>query len=206
MSKGDTKGWRKGKLKDIRDQRFGRLVVLQPAGYYATPNGKYTQALWECVCDCGKVLKVQGGKLRAGHTKSCGCYVADVAKSRVGSLNQSWRGGRTKTEGGYIRVKAYGHPASQQDYVLEHRLVMETFLGRYLTEDETVHHKNGDRSDNRIENLELRAGPHGKGQRVQDLVAYAKEILARYGEDGQDASPAPNVNNNGAEKNTIHGN
>ena len=85
---------------------------------------------------------------------------------------------------GYVLVLMPEHPSSSiAGYVLEHRLVMERALGRPLEPFETVHHLNGIRSDNRLENLELWARiTQPSGQRVKDLVSYASQILALYGD------------------------
>ena len=76
--------------------------------------------------------------------------------------NFFWGGGRTVDKTGYVRLHKPDHPRARRGYVLEHRLVMERRLGRFLEPGEVVHHRNGVRDDNRDENLELFAsnGPH----------------------------------------------
>ena len=72
-----------------------------------------------------------------------------------GELHPEWKGGRHENKNGYIQVYMPEHPTHNGKYVLEHRLVMEKHLGRYLLPTEVVHHRNGVKDDNRIENLEV---------------------------------------------------
>lgn len=80
------------------------------------------------------------------------------------------------TELGYLRV----HRSGRSVYV--HREVMENKLGRPLYDHERVHHINGDRKDNRPENLELWSISQPPGQRVEDKLIWAKQILETYKE------------------------
>ena len=80
-----------------------------------------------------------------------------------------------------MMVWAPGHPrAGKSQYVFEHILVMELVLGRHLLRQESVHHRNGVREDNRPENLELWTRPQPAGIRVSDAIVWAREILTRY--------------------------
>lgn len=86
-------------------------------------------------------------------------------------------------EQGYVQVYAPDHPNARQDgRVPEHRLVMSRILGRALLSGESVHHRSGDKTDNRPANLELWVSTQPKGQRPRDLVEWAREIIALYPE------------------------
>jgi len=74
---------------------------------------------------------------------------------KTGEANSNWKGGTYRSLG-YVMQYCPNHPhANRWGYALQHRLIMEQYLGRYLDPKEIVHHKNGDITDNRIENLQL---------------------------------------------------
>lgn len=156
---------------DLSGQRFGRLIV-DFASMRPDSQGCFTY--WICVCDCGNVKRVSRMALKQGMTKSCGCLKKDLGQQRTGPLAHNWKGGRRINAGGYITVRHNGR------HVGEHRLVMEAHLGRELLPGETVHHANGMRDDNRIENLELWSKSQPAGQRVVDKILWAIEFLESY--------------------------
>lgn len=109
--------------------------------------------------------------------------VCTVCADRAGANNANWKGGMSRHHKGYVLVKAWGHPrAGRQGYVFEHVLVLEGVLGRHLLPEESVHHLNGVRDDNRPENLELWTRPQPSGIRAIDALAWARQILALYGD------------------------
>lgn len=88
--------------------------------------------------------------LRAG-------FKSPKSRSHKGPEHHNWTGGTYRHSAGYVYELAPDHPsaARAKGYVLQHRLVMERHLGRHLDDNEIVHHINGAKDDNRIENLEI---------------------------------------------------
>src|SRR3989344_2916413 len=87
------------------------------------------------------------------------------------------------TKDGYCYVYFRSHPfADKSGRIYEHRLLMEKKLGRYILPFENVHHKNGKKGDNRLENLELWTRFQPTCARVKDVVKWAKEVLELYGD------------------------
>lgn len=82
---------------------------------------------------------------------------------------------------GYRRLYRPEHPnASKTGSIAEHTVIMTEYLGRALVKGENVHHINGDKLDNRLDNLEIWNTNQPPGQRAEDKVAYAIEILKLY--------------------------
>ena len=119
----------------------------------------------ECLT-CGKTIFNFPSRIKKGYGKFCSkkCNALSMkgktpwnkgkkSPKTIGTLNGNWKGGRYK-KSGYIFILSKDHPFSNNsEYVREHRLVMEKHLGRYLQTNEIVHHINGIKDDNRIENL-----------------------------------------------------
>jgi hypothetical protein len=106
-----------------------------------------------CKCGCGKLRpeKMWGRKreyIRGHHSRD--------QPRKKGEQASNWKGGRYIDPYGYVLIRASSHHRTHQNgYVFEHIIIMESYLGRELRQDEIVHHKNGVKDDNRIDNLEL---------------------------------------------------
>lgn len=112
------------------------------------------------VDSCGRNCRARGF-CQAHYTrfKNHGDPMPDVkiAVRNIGNTNPRWKGGIINDSGGRTLVysPAHPHPSKYGTHVFRYRLVMEKSLGRFLLPTEIIHHKNGDHSDDRIENLEI---------------------------------------------------
>jgi hypothetical protein len=129
----------------------------------------------ECKCDCGTIKFVNFKSIIKNLSKSCGCYRNTLYKrTKFGSGNTNWKGGKVIDSHGYIEIR------HNNKYVKEHRYVYEQHYGITLTPNQNIHHINGDRLDNRIENLELWDTSQPKGQRVEDKINFYFSLVEEY--------------------------
>ena len=138
-----------------------------------------SKCIWHACKICGLQRWVDFRKGRPGNKRCPQC----MWYGRLGEKHPNWKRGKSKTVQGYIVSRLYPddffYPmANHQNYALEHRLLMARHLGRCLQSWEHVHHKNGVKDDNRIENLELTTNgahliAHNKGYKE----GYQKGIL-----------------------------
>lgn len=149
--------------------------------------------------DCGNIKKHRG----RSKTLCESCYRKKQWKVNLELNNKKSREYRRKSKGipldhpnmrdgsmgslcktmGYKSVVCHGHPNAmgKKGRILEHVMIMSNYLGRPIKKGETIHHLNGIRNDNRIENLELWDSSHPSGQRVEDKIKFYKEFLEFHG-------------------------
>ncbi len=129
---------------------------------------RFNPEMVECACACGRMRRrydnegrerrfIQGHSnpyTKKGHP--CPMRAAIKASSPRGPDSHRWKGGEHYTGDGRVLKHSPDHPhKNARGYVRRSRLVMEQHLGRYLTSEEIIHHINGIKDDDRIENLQL---------------------------------------------------
>lgn len=171
-----------GKLfRSKRKEKWGRAATFCSKECLIAKRNKPVDI--ECIC-CKQSFSLPAHEAeRKGKPARKFCSPTCTRKywGEVGKADKRTpeEGKRHYSGSGYVYIYVPEHPSVKgkpYKYVAEHRLVMEKDLGRYLEPGENVHHKNGNRMDNRIENLELWKRPQPAGQRLADVKAELERV------------------------------
>lgn len=157
--------------KSIANAIRRQNIKLRPRGYQGRTFSEQEKLAIKAAWDLGKKQPEIAKEFQAAQQtisdilRKMGC---ETRRTRAGTKNVLWRESRFKNQDGYVYIKLHHSDplncmAHDEHYGLEHRIVVARSLNRPLESHETVHHINGDRADNRLENLQLRSGRHGKG-------------------------------------------
>ena len=153
--------------KDLTGKRSGKLVVI---ALDRIDKADDYRVYWLCKCDCGNTKSLPSGCIRDKTVKSCGCLRAKVETkcARCGKSIQVIQSRMKIYKKAFCNRKCFGNlwgkSISWDGYYIlntpdgsfrEHRWIMEKHLGRKLKAEELIHHVNGNKLDNRVENLEI---------------------------------------------------
>jgi len=136
-------------------------------------------------------IKINDRNGKAKYCKTCGkkvsaqrCFIKHRKKKGI-PMDQrkiEHRGWHYTKKGYKLLSGKHSHPNAQKNgRIMEHIFIWSQHFGRPLKKGENIHHRNGIVDDNRIENLELWSSVQPSGQRVEDKISWAKELLSQYG-------------------------
>lgn len=108
----------------------------------------------KCVI-CNRIFKAYKSQIKNKQCCSKACEGLRRSPILMAEKHHNWKGGRRLTTQGYILIHAPNHPNAKKNYYFEHRIIVEKHIKRILKKSEHVHHINGIRTDNRIENLQI---------------------------------------------------